>query len=194
MPVFEDDRGTYIFSSKDLCTIEFLDKIIDAGVDSLKIEGRMKGIYYVANCAKIYRDAIDSYYSGNFKYNPKWTEELESTSHRLYTSGFYMGNPGSSGQNYNDRNSYSQTHKLVAKVIEKLPDNEYILAIRNRVEIGEKLEIVSPQMETRELIISNMKLIVKNKEENVYVANPNSFVKIKIDIELNVFDMLRKKS
>ena len=60
MPVFEDDHGTYIFNSKDLCTIEFIDKILDIGVDSLKIEGRMKGIYYVANCVKVYRDAIDS--------------------------------------------------------------------------------------------------------------------------------------
>ena len=64
-PVFEDEHGTYIFNSKDLCTIEFIDKILDIGVDSLKIEGRMKGIYYVANCVKVYRDAIDSYYSGN---------------------------------------------------------------------------------------------------------------------------------
>lgn len=91
MPVFEDDHGTYIFNSKDLCTIEFIDKILDIGVDSLKIEGRMKGIYYVANCVKVYRDAIDSYYSGNYKFNPKWLEELESVSHRSYTDGFYMG-------------------------------------------------------------------------------------------------------
>lgn len=69
MPVYEDERGTYIFSSKDLCTIEFIDKILELGVDSLKIEGRMKGIFYVANVVKVYRDALDSFYSGNYKYN-----------------------------------------------------------------------------------------------------------------------------
>lgn len=193
IPVYEDDRGTYIFSSKDLCTIEFIEKVLESGVDSLKIEGRMKGIYYVANCVKVYRDAIDSYYSGNFKYNPKWLEELQSVSHRLYTNGFYMGNPGPNGQNYNDRNSYSQSHQLVAKVIEKLPNNQYILAIRNRLEVGEKLEVVTPGLDIREIILPQMILIEKNKEIEIQAANPNSTVKITLEEPLQVLDMLRKK-
>lgn len=193
IPVYEDDRGTYIFSSKDLCTIEFIEKVLESGVDSLKIEGRMKGIYYVANCVKVYRDAIDSYYSGNFKYNPKWLEELQSVSHRLYTNGFYMGNPGPNGQNYNDRNSYSQSHQLVAKVIEKLPNNQYILAIRNRLEVGEKLEVVTPGLDIREIILPKMILIEKNKEIEIQAANPNSTVKITLEEPLQVLDMLRKK-
>lgn len=194
MPVFEDDHGTYIFNSKDLCTIEFIDKILDIGVDSLKIEGRMKGIYYVANCVKVYRDAIDSYYSGDYKFNPKWLEELESVSHRSYTDGFYMGRPGVDGQNYNDRNSYSQSHQLVAKVEKKLSENEYILAIRNRLEVGEKLEVVSPGINVREITLPKMTLITRGKEgEEVEAANPNSFVKITIDTELNELDMLRKR-
>ncbi|MGF6905877.1 peptidase U32 family protein [Fusobacterium sp. PH5-44] len=193
MPIYEDDRGTYIFSSKDLCTIEFIDKVLETGVDSLKIEGRMKGIYYVANCVKVYRDAIDSYYAGNFKYNPKWMEELQSVSHRLYTSGFYLENPGPNGQNYNDRNSYSQSHQLVAKVIEKLPNNQYILAIRNRLEVGENLEVVTPGSDIREIILPQMILIEKNKETDTQFANPNSTVKITLTEPLQVLDMLRKK-
>lgn len=193
MPVFEDEHGTYIFNSKDLCTIEFIDKILDLGVDSLKIEGRMKGIYYVANAVKVYRDAIDCYYSGNYKYNPKWLEELQSVSHRSYTSGFYMGKAGVDAQNYNDRNSYSQSHQLVAKVEKKLSNNEYILAIRNKLYAGEKLEVVSPGMNIRELELPKMTLIEREKEVGeVDSANPNSFVKVKIDMELNELDMLRK--
>lgn len=193
MPVFEDEHGTYIFNSKDLCTIEFIDKILDLGVDSLKIEGRMKGIYYVANAVKVYRDAIDCYYSGNYKYNPKWLEELQSVSHRSYTSGFYMGKAGVDAQNYNDRNSYSQSHQLVAKVEKKLSDNEYILAIRNKLYVGEKLEVVSPGMSIRELELPKMTLIEREKEVGeVESANPNSFVKVKLNMELNELDMLRK--
>lgn len=194
MPVYEDEHGTYIFNSKDLCTIEFLDKLLDLGVDSLKIEGRMKGIYYVANAVKVYRDAIDSYYSGNYKYNPKWLEELESTSHRSYTKGFYMGKLGSEGQNYNNRNSYSQTHQLVAKVEKNLGNGEYILAIRNKLYVGDKLEVVSPGISIREIILPKMILIKKDKEiGEVDEANPNSFVKIKLDENLNELDMLRKR-
>lgn len=194
MPVYEDEHGTYIFNSRDLCTIEIIDKILDLGVDSLKIEGRMKGIYYVANAVKVYRDAIDSYYSGNYKYNPKWLEELESTSNRSYTKGFYLGKAGVESQNYNDRNSYSQTHQLVAKVEQKLPNNEYILAIRNRLLVGEKLEVVSPGIEVREITLPTMILMNKDKEVGeVEAANPNSFVKIKLDVELDELDMLRKK-
>ena len=194
MPVYEDEHGTYIFNSRDLCTIEIIDKILDLGVDSLKIEGRMKGIYYVANAVKVYRDAIDSYYSGNYQYNPKWLEELESTSNRSYTKGFYLGRAGVESQNYNDRNSYSQTHQLVAKVEQKLPNNEYILAIRNRLLVGEKLEVVSPGISVREITLPTMILTNKDKEVGeVEAANPNSFVKIKLDEELNELDMLRKK-
>lgn len=194
MPVYEDEHGTYIFNSRDLCTIEIIDKILDLGVDSLKIEGRMKGIYYVANAVKVYRDAIDSYYSGNYKYNPKWLEELESTSNRSYTKGFYLGRAGVESQNYNDRNSYSQTHQLVAKVEKKLPNNEYILAIRNKLYVGEKLEVVSPGIDVREITLPTMILMNKDKEVGeVQDANPNSFVKIKLEEELDELDMLRKK-
>lgn len=194
MPVYEDEHGTYIFNSKDLCTIEIIDKILDLGVNSLKIEGRMKGIYYVANAVKVYRDAIDSYYSGNYKYNPKWLEELESTSNRGYTKGFYLEKAGVESQNYNDRNSYSQTHQLVAKVEKRLSDNEYILAIRNKLLVGEKLEVVSPGISVREIVLPKMILINKDREVGeVEAANPNSFVKIKLNERLDELDMLRKK-
>ncbi|MGO2118232.1 MAG: peptidase U32 family protein [Fusobacterium sp.] len=192
MPVFEDEHGTFIFSSKDLCTIDIIDQILDAGVDSLKIEGRMKGIYYVANAVKAYREAIDKYNAGEYVFDENWLKELESTSHRLYTKGFYFGNPGVDGQNYNDRNSYSQTHQLVAKVIEKVSSDEYILAIRNRVETGEVLEVVTPNTKAIEFTLPIMTLIDKRGHEyDTLFANPNSKVRVKTDIKMEVLDMIR---
>ncbi len=193
MPVYEDEHGTYIFNSKDLCTIEMIDKILDAGVDSLKIEGRMKGIYYVSNCVKVYKDALNSYYSGNFEYNPEWRNELESISNRSYTEGFYHGKAGKESLNYNNRNSYSQTHKLVAKIEKKLSDNEYLVAIRNKLFVGQAVQIVSPEIKVRDFVMPEMILLDKmgRETESVESANPNSFVKIKTDIPMNELDMLR---
>ena len=192
MPVYEDERGTYIFNSKDLCTIEIIDKILDLGVDSLKIEGRMKGIYYVSNAVKVYKDAINKYYAGEFEYDPTWMEEIQSTSNRSYTQGFYHGQPGAEANNYNDRNSYSQTHQLVAKIEEKIGENEYILGIRNRVLSGESLEIITPSGKPREIIMPKMTLITKSGEEVVEAANPNSTVKVIIDGGFEAMDMIRR--
>lgn len=191
-PLMENQKDSFIFNSKDLCTIKIIDKILDLGIDSLKIEGRMKGIYYVANVVKVYKDALDKYYSGKFEYNPQWLEELESTSHRSYCTGFLEDKPDSQSMNYRDRNSYSQTHQLVAKVVEKISENEYILEIRNRLIEGEKLEVINPTFGIKEIILPEMTILKKGKEEKSTFANPNSIVRIKIDEKLEVFDMIRK--
>lgn len=188
-PVFEDERGTYIFNSKDLCTIEFIDKLLEVGIDSVKIEGRMKGIYYGSIITKIYRDAIDKYQEGNFEYDSNWLKELESVSHRNYTKGFYFGRPDEIAQNY-EFTSYKQTHKLVAKVIEKLENNEYIIEIRNRVYKDEILEVVKPHKNID--LKMPMMLNMKNNEE-IEVAHPNTIVKIKSELNLEVLDMLRQE-
>lgn len=188
----DSQEDSFIFNSKDLCTIKIIDKILDLGVDSLKIEGRMKGIYYVANVVKVYRDALDKYYSGNFEYNPEWLKELESTSHRSYSTGFLENKPTAGAMNYKDRNSYSQSHQLVAKVIEKISENEYILEIRNRLLEGEKLEVINPHFGIKEIILPKMVILKKGHEEESSFANPNSIVKIKLDEKLEVFDMIRK--
>ncbi len=190
-PVFEDERGTYIFNSKDLCTIEFIDKILDIGIDSLKIEGRMKGIYYGANAVKIYRNAIDSYLSGEYKYNPKWLEELNTTSNRLFTSGFYIDKPDEKSQNYNTNSSYSQTYQLVAKVIEKKDNNTYVLQIRNRLFKGEELEVVNPNGAPVKFIMPELTDV--ETREKTDVAHPNMIMEIQTDTYLEVFDMIRKK-
>ena len=191
-PVYKKDDPTHLFNSKDLCTIEFIDQIIDAGVDSLKIEGRMKGIYYVATTVKVYREAINRYYEGNFKYNEKWLRELETMSHRKYTPGFYFNKPNSESQNYNNRNSYSQSHQLVAKVAEKLSKNEYILEVRNKIFTGEELEIASNNGNPKIIMLPEMEITKKKVTSIVTEANPNSIVRVKIDVDMNRLDMIRR--
>ncbi|MGL6169134.1 MAG: peptidase U32 family protein [Fusobacteriaceae bacterium] len=186
------EKSSFIFNSKDLCTINIIDKLLEIGVDSLKIEGRMKGIYYVSNVVKVYRDAVDSYYRGDYKVNPQWIAELESTSNRSYSTGFLENVPGPEGMNYSDRNSYSQTHQLVAKVIEKLPENNYILEVRNRIVKGDKLQVINPTFGIKEITLPEIVLIVKGKEEILEFANPNSIVRVKLDENLDRLDMIRK--
>jgi len=89
-PIEEGENYTSIFSSKDLCMIDHLQSFKDAGVDSLKIEGRMKSIYYNSTVVKQYKRALDNYYSGNYEYNPDWLKELKTISHRQYSNGFYL--------------------------------------------------------------------------------------------------------
>ncbi|MDR1832797.1 MAG: U32 family peptidase [Fusobacteriaceae bacterium] len=193
MPVIEDERGSYIFSAKDLCAVEFLDRILDAGVDSLKIEGRMKGIYYVGNCVKVYREAIDRWKAGKFAPDPRWLEELAATSNRLFSPGFYFGRPGKEGQNDEETQSYFQTKLFVAKVEKKLPDGRYLLAIRNRVVSGQELEVVSPRGENRTFTLPAMTLVAADGDTVTEAANPNSFVKIACEVVLEEWDMLRRK-
>lgn len=190
-PIYEDEHGTHIFNSKDLCSIEFIDKVLDAGIDSLKIEGRMKGIYYVANAVKTYREALDSYYSGDYKYNPEWLTELQTISHRLYTEGFYEGRPDEKGQNYSDRNSYSQTHKLVAKVIGHEDDGATILEIRNRLAITDEIELIKPIGPPKKINIE--KFIVIKTGEELEVVNTNAIVKVYLEDKVEEMDMFRMK-
>lgn len=188
------EQNSFLFNSKDLAAIEIIDKLIEIGVDSLKIEGRMKGIYYVSNVVKVYKDALNSYYSGNFKVNPLWLEELSSTSNRSYSTGFLEEVPETGSMNYSDRNSYSQSHQLVAKVSKKLSDNEYILEIRNKVITGDKLEVINPTFGIKEIILPKMTLLLKGDvEKESEVANPNSIVRVKLDVNVDRLDMIRKR-
>jgi putative protease len=189
-PIGEDERGTYIMNSKDLCTIEFLDQMIDAGLDSLKIEGRMKGIYYAATTTKIYRQAIDEYYDKKWKFKQKWLDELMTISHRNYTSGFYFKKPGTEDHNY-DSSAYKHTHKLVAKVLKDLGDNHYLLEVRNKLNVGDEVEIIQPKGDPIKINFPEMQ---NNKNgESIESANPNTIIKIKTELDLSEKDMIRKK-
>lgn len=150
-PVEEDARGTYIFNSNDLCMIEHIDDLAKAGVTSLKIEGRMKSIFYIAHVIKAYRQAIDSYTAkaaagGSVSdwYDPSWLEEMGKASHREYTTGFYYHAPGADDQNY-ETSSYVRDYTFVGIVKSYDPNtNMAIVEQRNKMVAGERIEVFGP--------------------------------------------------
>lgn len=193
IPVFENERGTFIFNSKDLCMIEYIPQVLEAGVTSLKIEGRMKSSYYVATVVKAYRDAIDSYYNNpkEYVFNPKWLEEVSKASHREFTTGFYFGKP-SEGQIYNT-SSYIRDYDFVGLVKEY--DKETGIATveqRNRMYVGEEIEVVRPRGEYFKQVIKNMKNA--ERQEIEVAPHPQMTVYMPMEQEVEEFTILRRKS
>ena len=145
-PVEEDERGTYFFNSKDLCLLPHIAEILESGIDSLKIEGRMKGVHYVASVTKTYRAAIDSYFDDpvRFYIAPQWREELDKVSHRAYTVGFYDGAPEAAGQIYGNA-SYIQTSEFVGLVESYNAKTGWaVVEQRNNMKEGQEIEIFQP--------------------------------------------------
>ena len=145
-PVEEDDHGTYFFNSKDLCLLPHLPKVIESGVDSLKIEGRMKSVHYAASVVKAYRMALDSCLSGGCCIvQPEWMEELEKVSHRAYTTGFFFGRTTEADQIYGS-SSYEQTSEFVGLVRSYDPETHLaVIEQRNHMHLGEKIEFFQPR-------------------------------------------------
>lgn len=147
-PVFEDDRGTYLMSSKDLCMIEHLPVLVDSGIDSFKIEGRMKGINYVAGVVKAYREAIDSLDDKKeYKVNQRWLKELSMFSSRGYTTGMFFGKQPDADYNF-DEESYRMSHELVGVVLE-VNNGTAKVGLRNRVDVGDRIEYLTPGLEEK---------------------------------------------
>lgn len=145
-PVFEDSRGTYLMSSKDLCMLQHLPLLTEAGVDSFKIEGRMKGINYVAGVVKVYREAIDSIKAGGpYCVKKRWADELSMFSSRGYTTGMFFGKQPDSDYNF-DGESYRMSHELVGVVI-KVNCGSARIALRNRLDKGDNIEYLTPGLE-----------------------------------------------
>ncbi len=146
MPVYENERGTYIFNSKDLCMIEHLPDLIDAGVDSLKIEGRMKTALYVATVARTYRKALDDYAAGEEQYlanMPWYLDQISNCTYRQFTTGFFYGKPGQDAQIY-DSNTYIKEYTYLGIVSEIREDGFCKIEQRNKFSTGETIEIMKP--------------------------------------------------
>lgn len=145
-PVEETEDGTFFFNSKDLCMIQSVPDLIKSGLDSLKIEGRMKTIYYVASIVRAYREAIDAFYEDpeNYVYNPEWFEEIQKVSHREFTSGFYDHKPTHEDQLYST-SSYVRTYDFIG-IVKSYDPITGIATIeqRNHFKIGDKIEIIGP--------------------------------------------------
>ena len=155
MPVYENERGTFIFHSKDLCMIEHMDDLIDAGIDSFKVEGRMKNALYVATVCRAYRDAIDRYLDkGAEAYQkriPWYTEQVSSCTHREYSTGFFYGRPGNEGQVY-EGNTYHKD-RIYLGIAGETCGNQFHLVQKNKFCVGDRIEVMGFDGDDREVTV-----------------------------------------
>ena len=191
-PIMEDDNGTYIFNSKDLCLFERLPELIACGIDSFKIEGRMKSVHYVATVVNAYRRAIDAYFADPTGYRPKqeWLEELLKVSHRDYTEGFYEHKTTENDQIYGT-SSYQQTHDFVG-LVKTASDTEGYATVeqRNNMKVGETIEVFQPNNETFTQVL--MSMFDENGEEISVAPHPQQIVRIKFDRPVEPYAMIRR--
>lgn len=192
MPVYENERGTYIFNSKDLCMIEHIPQLIQAGIDSFKIEGRMKTALYVATVARTYRRAIDDYFISQEQYErnmPWYLEQIVGCTYRQFTSGFFFGKPDEHTQIY-DNNTYVKEYTYLGIVGERT-DQGYRIEQRNKFSVGEQIEVMKPGGENVSVIVK----AIRDEEGNEMDSAPHPKQVLYIDLgqPLAKFDILRRQ-
>ena len=190
MPIAEDERGTYILNSKDLCMIEHLDKLAAAGVSSFKIEGRMKTAYYAATVTGAYRRAIDDMLAGK-PFDHSLKDELGKAANREFTTGFYFGKP-EEAQRYGS-SKCTQSYDFVA-VVQKSENGVLTLEQRNKFNVGETLEVLSPDKERNGKTVTVSKIINQYGTSVPSAPNPQEIVTVPCDLDLRFRDILRRKS
>ena len=194
LPVYEHERGTYIFNSKDLCMIEHIPEMLDAGIDSFKIEGRMKTALYVATVARTYRKAIDAAVQGKeaFEEILSWAkEEISKCTYRQFTTGFYFGKPDENTQIY-DSNTYINEY-IYLGIINRAEQNVVYIEQRNKFCVGETIEIMKPDgsnVETKVVSIINE----ETGEKMESAPHPQQKLRVELDQPASVYDLLRKKA
>lgn len=186
--VEEDERGTYFFNSKDICMIEHIPALIESGVDSLKIEGRVKGINYVAGAVRSYRLAIDAYLKNpdNYSVNNEWLEELRKLSHRDYDTGFYFGEDLSAVSSQ----SYVRRYDFVGLVKEELQDGNYLIEARNKIVSGDTIEVMGRGDQISSFSLGNMK---SPDGEEIPHAQPKQLFVMNASIAMEPMDILRRE-
>ncbi len=185
----EDNRGTYIFNSRDLCMIEHIPEMVASGISSLKIEGRMKGINYLASVVRIYREAIDAYTLDAISYQvqPEWVAELAKVSHREYCTGFYLGDPEQVSSNIDGR--ISAGLQFLAKVLKANGNGQVVVDVRNQLRRNDDIEIISAKGPVR--TDSILRIINENHQE-VDVVHPGSRAEITLGGDASPNDIIRK--
>jgi len=192
-PIEEHEEGTFIFNSKDLCMIDHIDELVEAGIKSFKIEGRVKSPYYVATVVGAYRKAIDDYYKDplNYKFDIKLLEELRKVSHRDFTTGFFYNEAKTNAQVFTT-NSYIRKYDFVGMILD-YDESTQIATIeqRNRIKVGDVVEIFGPDMNYFEFKIENM----WNEEDEPIESAPHAqqIIKTKIYNQVKPFYLIRKK-
>lgn len=192
MPVFENERGTYIFNSKDLCMIEHIGDILESGIDSLKIEGRMKTALYVATVARTYRKAIDDYMESPEKYqaNMSWyQEQISNCTYRQFTTGFFYGKPDENTQIY-DNNTYEKEYTYLGYA-EGVDERGFAqITQRNKFTVGETIEIMKPDGRNLSVTVQG----IYNEDGESQESAPHAQQKLYVDLgtEIEMYDLLRR--
>jgi putative protease len=190
LPVYENERGTYIFNSKDLCMIEHIPEMIEAGIDSFKIEGRMKTALYVATVARTYRKAIDDYLEDPAKYraNMDWYKtEISKCTYRQFTTGFYFGKPDENTQIY-DSNTYVNEYTYLG-IVEETKDGLARIEQRNKFCVGDAIEIMKPDGTNLQVIVEG--LYTEDGTPVDSAPHPKQVLWIKLSGEASKYDLLR---
>lgn len=192
-PVAEDERGTYILNSRDLCMIEHIPEIIESGLSSAKIEGRMKSIFYVATIVSAYRRAIDAYYENpqGYRFDSSWLTELKKVSHREFTTGFYFDKPSNRDQNY-QTSAYTRDYSFVGLVKSYDPATGFaVIEQRNKMNTGDEIEVFGPHTD---YFTQTIDIMLDEEDQPIESApHPQQIIKIKMKQPVSEKFMLRKQ-
>ena len=193
LPVYEHERGTYIFNSKDLCMIEHIPELVEAGIDSFKIEGRMKTALYVAVVTRTYRQASDDYLKDEALYRSRmdyYKEEIAKCTYRQFTTGFFFGKPDHDTQIY-DNNTYIKAYTYLGLIGEDRGDGFYGLEQRNKFSVGDTIEVMKPDGRDLEVTVQAMTDAEGTLIESC--PHPKQKIFVNLGVELSPLDLLRRK-
>ena len=193
LPVYENERGTYIFNSKDLCMIEHIPEILESGIDSLKIEGRMKTALYVATVARTYRKAIDDCLQSRELYEknmPWYLEQISNCTYRQFTTGFFYGKPDENAQIY-DSNTYVKEYTYLGIVGEVTDEGLCRIEQRNKFSVGEEIEIMKPDGEN--ITTKVLQILNEDGETQESAPHPKQVLYIRLDQRADHYDILRRQ-
>ncbi len=186
-PIYEDNQGTYIMNSRDMCMIDHVPQLMEAGLDSLKLEGRAKSAYYAAIVTGAYRHAIDAAAAGE-PLDPVWRDEVEHISHRHYSTGFYFGQPGQFTQD----SRYVRDWQIVAKVLSCDSEGNATLTLNNKFSVGDTLELVGPDVRPQSLTVEG--LWDESGEALDQVRKPQMVFRMKLPQAVPPLSLLRRQA
>lgn len=189
-PFAEDERGSYLFNSRDLCMIDHLPELMAAGIGSLKIEGRMKGIHYVGTVVKIYREALDAYAADprGYAVQEAWHQELAKINHRGYCTGFYLGDPEAVVPNYAPCR-YDTPYRFVGKVVQG-GSSWFLMEARNKVQLGDPIEALPRK---GPLQSGTIQALYDREGDPLAIAQPGTLVRVHADMTVQTNDLIRKR-
>ena len=193
LPVYENERGTYIFNSKDLCMIEHIPELMESGIDSFKIEGRMKTALYVATVARTYRRAIDDYKQSPELYREHmawYQEQISNCTYRQFTTGFFFGKPSDEAQIY-DNNTYVNEYTYLGIVGERNEEGLYRIEQRNKFSVGESIEVMKP--DGANITVTVQRIVDEEGNDMESAPHPKQVLYIDLGQPLAMYDILRRK-